>query len=203
MDELKQWLRAEIKQIVNQAWEENTNKAFDAISKSKIVDIAVQAGIMTFRNLKKDEKISRHDKRLQNTRLLLRNYKVFKMHCNESLFKYKIGNSNVIDILDSLDELSEERYIESIKRSTERTMTIVAHVEKMVDQYKRIAETSAKKNDLEKYKIIQLRYFDDPQKTTEEIAEILNVVPKTVYFWEKEAIESLSGLIFGIDSFRI
>ncbi|MDF2636098.1 MAG: hypothetical protein K0R78_2972 [Pelosinus sp.] len=64
-----------------------------------------------------------------------------------------------MEILESLGECTKEEYIESIKSSTIRTMTIMAHVEAMLKLYKIDCDTSGKAEDARRYRILHANYF--------------------------------------------
>lgn len=84
-----------------------------------IVKIKAEAAINTAMNylaqqsLKK--KKSRHDKRLRNTKLLLKHYPLLKKHCRESVFDLPkaIITERVVDAIDSLECYSSDIYLVS------------------------------------------------------------------------------------------
>ena len=66
------------------------------------------------------EKKSRHDKRMRNTKSLLKHYTLVKEHCIESVFDLPKATTTetVVDVLDSLECYSSDIiYIESIKKT--------------------------------------------------------------------------------------
>lgn len=82
----------------------------------------------------------RTDRRLHNTRLLLKNYRLLKRHTAGAIYNAKQAKEkeSAASILDGLESYTRDDslYIESIKRSQERTLIILAHIEKMLDLYR-------------------------------------------------------------------
>lgn len=179
----------------------------------RMMEIAIQRGIETgtkaamdyLAEEKKAQKKGRHDRRLRNTRLLLKNYRTFKQHAQGAVFSAKQASENAIDILESLDEFTfdDDLYIESIKRSQQRTIIIMRHVDEMLKYYRIACEQSGREDEMRCYRIIMATYINEERKTAEEIAEAEHIERRTVYKNINSAIKPLSGLIFGVDSLKL
>ncbi|MEL3956910.1 hypothetical protein NST17_06830 [Caldifermentibacillus hisashii] len=147
---------------------------------------------------KEKDRKRKHDWRLKNTKLLLRNYRNFKIHASDV--------EEDIEELDSilLDEFlgSEEFAIESIKKSKQRTLVMINYIDRMMEVYRILAEKSGKPEDLRRYKILYDMYINPDKKSVMEIAECHNVSEKTAYRNCKEAINTFSSLVFGVDGIR-
>ena len=98
---------------------------------------------------------------------------------------------------DDLDD--DEIYIESIKSSKMRTAIIVKHIQDMLSMYEIFCERSDNEEERRRYRVLKMRYIDDPGINVGEIAEQENVAIRTVYKDLDKAIKRLSALIFGID----
>jgi hypothetical protein len=131
-----------------------------------MIELASRTAVETaleFIDKKNKEAIkSRNDKRLHNTRLLLRNYNLLKSHCQKSVYKLSqaVEGINAIDILDALHKLQDDKYIESIKSSVIRTHVVLTHVEEMLDLYGIYCERSPKPEDQRKCRVIKAFYVD-------------------------------------------
>jgi len=95
----------------------------------------------------------RHDKRLHNTKLLLKHDNIMKNHCNNFINKlYQIihggKDENAIDI-------------ESIKHSVSRTYLIIKHIANMLDLYESYCKKSNKSEGQRKYRVARVFYIDD------------------------------------------
>ena len=93
------------------------------LDRAEIVKIASEVGakvaLERFDRQTQQAKTSRYERRLRNTRLLLKNYRMFKQHVAGSVFdEAQLDGENAIDVLDLVFEnSSRELQIESIKRS--------------------------------------------------------------------------------------
>lgn len=183
----------------------------------RILDVAVahgieqgiQIGIKTAMDYLAEEREkarkSRYDRRLHNTRLLLKNYRLFKKHAEGAIFNAKQVRESAIDILDGLDDtmLNDSAYVEGIKKSQQRTIIVLHHIEEMLRFYKISCEQSGKAEDMRRYRVITAMYIDEPKITAQQIAESENVENRTVYKDINNAIKPLSALIFGIDGLNV
>jgi len=185
----------------------------NGLSQREIIRLAAEAGakaaLEAFEKEKNRAVKGRYDRRLRNTKLLLRNYRTLKAHCQNAIFERSeiivdTMNVNAIDILDSIDDLwsSEEIYIESIKRTTERTAIILAHIDEMMKIFEILCHQSNAEEDMRRYRIIHNMYITDVSMSVDEIALDEQIHPRTVYKDIDIACERLSALLFGIDGLK-
>lgn len=165
-------------------------------------DIGIKAGMDFIAAEKAARRSQRHDRRLRNTRLLLREYKNLLCHCQEAKFQTKSISGNAINILDQLDEEQndDELYIESIKKSAERTKIIIAHIKNILAVYRHICQ---KTGDERNYSIIHYMYLSKNTYPVEKIAELLLTDRRTVYRDLEKAVAQLTTLMFGIDGLKV
>ncbi|MFL0197372.1 hypothetical protein ACJDU8_17655 [Clostridium sp. WILCCON 0269] len=178
------------------------------IDYDEAVKIGIREGIKYIKEQEYYKTKKRYDRRLRNTRLLLKHYRDLKVHgrlVNSST--NSIYNSNAIDILDDIDPIDdEEQYVQAISRTKMRTSIILGHINKSMEYYKVICE---KDGDTKKrrYDIIKYMYMeptdDNILPTYEEVAEHFNLNVRTVGRDVKSAIEDLSILFFGIDGIKL
>lgn len=175
------------------------------ISLMEVMKMAAETGAKAAMDKLNQEKIerlkTRYDKRLRNTEVLLRNYRAFVIYKNDAVY----SSSKAIEILDELDsyEFEDEMYVESIKKSRDRTAIIVSHVDKMLNVFRYMCESNPRPGEARKYKAIHALYIDEKQKTPEDICTELSVNQRTLYRDRKSGIQFLSGLLFGIDGVKI
>ena len=180
---------------------------------NRVMEIAVQrgteAGIRAAMEYLTEErkqlKKGRYDRRLRNTRLLLKNYRSFRNYAKNAVYKASQLKENAVDILDGLDEYSFDYslYIESIKKSQQRTLIILNHIDEMLRYYKIDCEQSGKDEELRRYRIIVAYYINEQRKSAEQIAEDEHIERRTLYKDINMALKPLSALIFGIDSMKL
>lgn len=186
-----------------------------AIISARMVDIAIQKGVAAgvkaaadrLEEERKRERKGRYDRRLHNTRLLLKNYRALKHHALGAVYNGGRANEvreSAVDILDSLDDerIDDTLYIESIKRSQQRTEIIIEHIDEMLRYWRIDCEQSGKDEALRRYRVVYDTYIGDDQMTAEELAYREHIEKRTVYKDIKAAMRPLSALIFGIDGIR-
>lgn len=179
------------------------------ISIDRAMQIGIEAGIRIalerIQKEKEDRIKHRYDKRLRNTKLLLRNLNNFKAHCENAVYTSgQLRRENALDLLDEYEDIDDDiLYISSIKKTQTRTLIIIQHIERMLKFYKCIAENSNDENTLRRYKAINLFFLSDEKMTYDDIAEELNVSERTIFRDINRGVEELSSLIFGVDGIRL
>lgn len=170
-----------------------TEKQIEAISKT-----AVATALEFMVNEKEKQEKRKHDRRLRNVKLLLKNYRSFALHVED--IKQDIQELNAVLELDELD--TDEFAIESIKRSKQRTLAIVKFINKMLKVYKTICMQSGNPDEIRKYETIDFLYICENKKTADEISEMHFLSKRMVYKNVDKACETLVVLIFGVDGVR-
>lgn len=185
----------------------------------RMLDIAIEKGVAAgvkaatdrIEEERKKERKGRYDRRLHNTRLLLKNYRVLKHHALDAVHTGARANEviseNAVDILDDLESMGfrkvdDRLYIESIKRSQQRTRIIIEHIDEMLRYWRIDCEQSGREEALRRYRIVVDTYISDDQMTAEELAQWEHIEKRTVYKDIKAAMRPLSALIFGIDGIK-
>ena len=185
----------------------------------RMLDIAIEKGVAAgvkaatdrIEEERKKERKGRYDRRLHNTRLLLKNYRVLKHHALDAVHTGARANEviseNAVDILDDLESMGfrkvdDRLYIESIKRSQQRTRIIIEHIDEMLRYWRIDCEQSGREEALRRYRIVVDTYISDDQMTAEALAQREHIEKRTVYKDIKAAMRPLSALIFGIDGIK-
>nr|DAD95785.1 MAG TPA: M protein trans-acting positive regulator (MGA) HTH domain [Siphoviridae sp. cthh925] len=171
------------------------------------VNEGIQKGLKQYDNMQKNKTKFRYDKRLRNTRLLLKNYRSFVDHCDnakylvENPIKKEIEKDNLkVQLFDDFYNLQDDAYIvASILKSKEKTRIILDHINLCLDFFQAKAIKTNNQEMIRRYNVISDLYINETPMTYEEIAEIEHISQKTVNRDRKKAIEELSVLIFGID----
>ncbi|MEY9980088.1 hypothetical protein [Lysinibacillus sp. RC79] len=158
----------------------------------------VEMTITRFIERQQEEQTKKADRRLFNTRLLLRNYHQFKVRCEELKELNKVETEE-----DPFVEIGGEYLsIESLTRSSVRTMNMMNFIDKMLEFYKNDCIQQGKEA-IRKYDTLMHYYIYEDKKTFDDIAELHDINERTVRRDLKEAVHALSVLIFGIDGLRI
>ena len=163
--------------------------------------IGAQEAMKRVEQERKKELGQRTDRRLHNTKLLLRNYRMLKAHAEQSVFSRSQVDESAFDILELMMSGRESDYvIDSIKKSAARTAIMVNHVETMLGLYAAYCDKSPNREiEQRRYDVIWYMYISEENLSAGEIAEKQNISKKTVYANLHIAEERLSALFFGVD----
>lgn len=178
------------------------------INYDEAVRIGIHEGIKYVKEQEYRKTTKRYDRRLRNTRLLLKHYRTLKAHNKiADSSTNKIYDENAVDVLDDIEAIDdEEQYVQAISRTKIRTLIIVGHLNKAMKYYETICKSDGKIQE-RRYKIIKYMYIDaredDSTPNYEEAAEYFNLNIKTVGRDVRLAIEDLSILFFGIDGINL
>ncbi len=170
----------------------------NSIEQDQIAAIA-EVAITKFNELQQEEKTKRLDRRLFNTKILLKNYRHLKMYCDEMKETVDIDDGESDDLF-SADK--EYLSLESIKRSEARTLAMMRFIDNMI----RVYEMDCKHLGAEavrRYETLMHFYINEEKKTYAEIATLHDVHERTAQRDLKEAIHAMSVLFFGTDGLRL
>ncbi len=167
--------------------------------------IGAKEALNIFEKERKKEYNNRKNRRLRNTKLLLKNYHMLKEHAENSVFGRTQMEESALDILESMMSIYDnEVIIESIKRSATRTAVIVSHIETMFGLYATYCDNSQTREiDMRRYEVIWDMYMAENILSVKEIAEKQHMSKDTIYMDLKVAIERLTALIFGVDGLKV
>lgn len=166
-------------------------------------ETAAQVAIKTIDQERERLRKEQPNRKLQNTRLLLRNFRMFKAHAENAVFEAIQLDGSVYDILDLMSSKSSETtFVQSIKDSVARTVLIVEHIETMLQLFEVFCYKSGNPEDPRRYRVIHGLWIADDPLTVVQLAEQENVAERTIYRDIDIACERIAALIFGIDGIR-
>lgn len=199
-----------------QAEERKTNTSEEAVENKKmfsndelseIIRIAAQEGanaaIKHISDERRKEKRQRKDRRLHNTKLLIRHYRSFKEYVNNAVFDEDETQEDALEAIEELmwePRVTSDMVVEAIQRSMTRTKIIIEHVECMIEVYSTICEQSKNDAKIRRSKVLYDMYISDTPHSKAEIADTYFIDKRTVYKDVEAACKELSVLLFGIDS---
>ena len=175
----------------------------------EIIEIATKTAINVYEQQKKAEMKEKHDRRLRSTKMLLENYRSFSSFNDNAVSNLydalKIDEDiyDVLELMEGREKISSDVKIDSIEKGVLRTKIMMAHVDAMLDIYKRNCENSPYPEEMRRYRVIYGMYLGDEEKRAEQIAEEECCDIATVYRDKKNAITKLTALIFGIDGIML
>lgn len=144
----------------------------------------------------------RLDRRLRNTRLLLKNYRLFKKHTDNAVYQVEQLSESVYEILELMERRGPSDFSASIKNSAARTAVLVRHIDVMLGLYKTYCENSGRPEDLRRWRVVKALYIDDCPTTVQELADREFVAEKTIRRDVEAICDHLSALLFGIDGIK-
>ena len=180
--------------------EEEMNAAFD-----RAASIGAREAVKRFEQERRKDIKHRSDRRLHNTRILLRNYRALKEHAESAVFSCAQMDESALEILDSfMQGENTDVEIDSIRRSAERTAVMLSHIDAMIGLYEAYCDKS-KDSSLEKRRLEVMRdmYISEVELSADEIAEKQNMSKQNVYKDLKMAVERMTALLFGVDGMRL
>lgn len=149
-----------------------------------------------------EQEQSYRDKRLHNTKLLLERYRGLSRYRDEAVYNAaQINDDDMIEELFDAMSCGNKRYelaVDAIQERAAQVAVILHHVDKMLEFYKKDCLASRKGEIVNKWKTIQAMYLDENEKSAEELAGEMFVDERTVYRYQKAAVQDLSTLFFGI-----
>lgn len=161
-----------------------------------ITEIASQQAIKAHKEDEKKRQEAKHDRRLHNIKLLLKNYRALVLHCEKLKDDLEELEDTSIQDLD-IEEINLES-IESIKKSKTKSIAMVYFIQGKIEAYKR----SCSDSELKYYRVLEKKYITPEKHTIQDIAEIENIDYRTVHRYLKRAVEELPVIFFGIDAIK-
>jgi hypothetical protein len=142
------------------------------------------------------------DTRLRNIRLVLKNYRKFKDFAQEAIIDIKQANKELGYILDDL-RTNEDLRVVSIMQTRERTLVMIAHVDKMIDVYRGMCAASRDPGDIRRWNIFYDFYINPTVKpTADELSDKFSIDRSTVFDDINRVCEELSPLFFGFNGLK-
>lgn len=176
-----------------------------------IIRLAAETGArVAMETLEKERQHSQRemaDRRLRNTKLLLRNYRIFRAHVENAVYEAEIEESPQ-EILEDLMLPGRDGnvFVESIKKSVARTATIVRHMELMMQLYHSFCVTTGSAEDERRWRIVDELYIRDlggeRPRSVAELAKEEGVVERTIYKDIDAACERIAAFMFGVDGVK-
>jgi len=180
-----------------------TEAQMDEIVK-KVSMVAVEA----YKTEHKESTRRKVDKMLYKTKVLLEKYRWLKEYAANSVYtleKAEDVNEGIADIevLTKFGIFDNDRTLHSLKRGVVTVNMLMAHVDNMLEVYRKTCESSASITKQRQYRVIYNMYLAEERKSTKEIAEMEQEELRTIQNDAKAAREDLTALIFGLDGILV
>lgn len=176
----------------------------EMLSKAALVGATVAAE--TVDKAHKKEQKDQRDRRLHNTKLLLRNYRMLKENCEHAVFEKEQETcvESEEDVIKNIMLMKgdDKVIVDSIRRSAERTRIIIVHIDKMLEVYRLYCQKNSEK-DKRQYKVVRSLYISKQKTSVQDLAKKFGVSKVTIYDDIKAAEEKISALLFGINGLNL
>ena len=166
-----------------------------------IATVAAEVAVAKYQEELNKRATAFKDKRLYNTKLLVRKYRLLRDYCNNAIYDTAQlcaeENNEVLAIMGV--DLGERHQVGSIRNNVIKTELIMEHIDIMLDCYMRKCHSSTKQEVQRRWRVLKRMYLDDKIVDAQEVADIEHIAVSTVYFDIDTACEELSPLFFGLD----
>lgn len=169
----------------------------------KITETASSVACEAYRREAEKVRQENRDKRLYNTRLLMEKYRGLVKYSDDAVYDAShLDGDEDMQLHELIELMSEGRdsftlSVDSIRERVGRTRIILRHMNKMLEFYQYRCQSSGKLEIQRKWDTINYLYLTDEEKTVAELAKMFYVDERTVYRYNKAALQDLSALFFG------
>jgi hypothetical protein len=167
-----------------------------------IVKVAAEVGSKTaldvYTKQKEREKKKRIDRRLRDTKRLMRSYREIKVHAGDAIASLSEVVNEDYEFFKDLMEDTGKIDVGAIVRSKARSAIMLTHIDAMLQAYEIICYNSKKPEEQRRYRVLESMCLMDEPIPVSEIAERENIDTRTVYKDLDAACEKMSALLFGI-----
>lgn len=163
---------------------------------------ATTTAIAEFERIRAQQRQEQTDRRLRNTKLLMKNYRKFADYNSHAIYETaQICQACDNDALFSLAGItpSDKFHVESIRNGVATTRIIVEHIDTMLDVYKSRCEKSPKAEKQRRWRVLQAMYLSSEDLSPAEIADKEHISMSQFYDDINNACEDLTPLLFGLD----
>ncbi|MGO4927379.1 hypothetical protein ACTQ5J_02095 [Fundicoccus sp. Sow4_F4] len=158
----------------------------------ELLAIITEQAIKSHEQQKVKEKTQQRDYRLRNATLLLKNYHKLKVHC-------KAISNDIKDYEDMVYD-PDELNLYTLMKYKARTAQMLNYFDRIFRAYGELSKRQGEAAE-RRYRICQRMYIDEQNGTAGELSDYYNIDRSTVFRDINKAIEDLSIMLWGIDSF--
>lgn len=165
---------------------------------------ASEAGIAAYKNEHEETTRRKAGRLLYRTKTLLERYTQLNEYAQNSVYTLERAeevNEGIADleVLTKFGIFDDDKTLHNLKRSVVTVNMVMAHVNTMLEVYRKECESSASKVKQRQYRVIEYLYLSENKLNTKEIAELEGEDVRTIQNDAKQAREDLTAIIFGLD----
>ncbi len=144
-------------------------------------------------------KQQRINRRLRDTKRLMRNYREIKIHAGDAIASLSEVVTEDYEFFRDLME-NDDIDVVAIKRSKARSAIMLAHIDSMLHTYEQICYASKKPEEQRRYRVLEAMCLLDEPLQVGDIADKEGIDNRTVYKDFEAACDKMGALLFGIQS---
>jgi len=167
-----------------------------------IIRMAAEAGtkdaLEAYAKEKEKEKKRRSDRRLRDTKRLMKNYREIKIHAGDAVTSLTEVEAEDYDFFQRLMEDKHDVDVDAIVSSKAKSAIMLAHIDAMLSAYQTICMSSKKPEEQRRYRVLESLCLKDKEEQVWDIADRESVDARTIYRDFDAACEKMSALLFGI-----
>ena len=165
---------------------------------------ASETGIAAYQREHEETVKKKAGRLLYRTKTLLERYTQLNEYAQNSVYTLERAeevNEGIADleVLTKFGIFDNDKTLHNLKRSVVTVNMVMAHVNTMLEVYRKECESSASKVKQRQYRVIEYLYLSENKLNTKEIAELEGEDVRTIQNDAKQAREDLTALIFGLD----
>ncbi len=166
-------------------------------------DAGAKAAVRALEREREKIQKQQYDWKYQNTKLLIRNYRRLNEYFKNAVFELEDAekiDSSFEEIMRLMQNrtITEEVFVDSIKRNYVYTRIIMTHVNKMLEVYHIMCDRSQRADDARHWRVLESLYIADDYTTADRIAQEEHIDRRTVYKDIDVCISDLTALMFGV-----
>lgn len=207
-DEMVQAAIEQLKKGILADYDLKIKKAFELgaeIGAAKGAEIGARAAAEAIEREREKCRSEVYNRQLRNTKLLLQHYRSLNSHYANAVWEEEQSEDVINDefyaymAMMNAKGYSDTVFVDSIKKSSEKTKIIMRHVNKMLGEYEKFCNRSKRPDDKRHWRVIKALYLVDVRVRADDIAEREHIDKRTVYKDVDAAVEDLTMLLFGVE----
>jgi len=146
------------------------------------------------------------DRRYHDTKLLIRKYRQLNAYYANAVYDEEAA-AEVDEDFEEIMDIFGQQYrdgeknltSDSIRRGYLVSRIIMAHVNKMLEVYETMCQTSRRAEERRRYRVLHALYLAEEPETAKQIADREGIDRSTVYRDIEDCFSDLTVLFFGVD----
>ena len=154
------------------------------------------------REKRERERMELPDRRKNNVKLLLRNFRALRDHAENAVYEMDLAETPFEILEDLMQGRDTAVKVESIMKSAARTAVMVEHMTAMLELFDTYCVRKGSPEWLRRRDVIHELFISDGEVTIRDLADKHCTVIQSIYNDIDVACERIAALMFGIDGLK-